>query len=94
MEEKRPWEILTGRFGLVQKLSVSLLLIFHWLELSHVANLTAGESGTYSLAARPERRGSGFGYQLSIPATSSKVKYGTVTLRSSEFGESALEQTQ
>lgn len=78
--------------GLVwsQELSMSPLLILHWLELSHVAKPNCREAGIDRPAVCLERRGNGFCCQLAILAAPSKVKYGTVTLRSSEFWEIAF----
>lgn len=57
-------------------------------------NVTAGEARIYGLGMCPERRGDGFGYQLAIPATPSKVKYRAVTLSSSEFRKLLLSTAQ
>lgn len=78
VEEKRPWEILSRRFG--RGLEVIYITSAHIpLARTYVAKPTTGEVKIYSLAVCPKRRGNGFGYQLAIPAVPSKVKYEAVT---------------
>lgn len=61
--------------GLVAALEIICVTPAHIpLARAHVAKPTAGEAGSYSLAVCPERRGNGFGYQLVILDTPSKVK--------------------
>lgn len=49
------WEVSNGLC--LEKWSTSLLLMFHWLEISHEATLTARNAGKGSLAEPSGRRG-------------------------------------